>query len=95
MFNLLSADGKQAKGTELNSEPLWEERVPKNVRNSDVTSLCFLRKNGGIFQLFGGIYLVWKLCAAVSYLSQLLQTSFIQHFDTKVLPNVSHNSCLL
>lgn len=60
MFNLLSADRKQAKGTELNSRLLWEERVPKNIVKSDTTSLCFLRENGagGGFSFLGDIFSV-------------------------------------
>lgn len=58
MFNLLSADRKQAKGAELNSELLREERVPKNIGKSDMASLCFLRENGagGGSAFFGGYF---------------------------------------
>lgn len=43
------------KGTELNSEPLREERVPKTIGNSDVTSLCVLKKKR-VFFCFGGYF---------------------------------------
>lgn len=82
MFNLLTADGKQANGTELNSEPLWGKWSSEGFRCK--CDVFWLEISEVIDYFFIVIFSMWKR-------EQLLLTLFSEHHPS-IPATVLHSS---